>query len=153
MNEQKEVEGELQRLSKIHKPGRWVPEDYIGAGNSKFIFLNLKVPHIRKRQKAGYTFTDNPIEEQWKIWTYIWKNTPYFEAALSAAHFVNSRSIEELYKYRKNLFQWQKRVDNWALSDELSNCYSRLLEYDIAEVLPKYEVWKISKNLRFQPHF
>ena len=146
MKEQHEVEHQLQKLSKKYKPGRWIPENYIGAGESKFTFLNLKVPHIRKRQKEGYSFTQKPIKEQWKIWSYIWKNTPYFEAALSAAHFVNSRSIEELFQHRKSLLQWQKRVDNWALSDELSNCYSRLLEHDKSEILPKYEVWNKSKN-------
>ena len=141
-----EVEFELLKLSKTYKPGRWIPEDYIGAGKSKFIFLNLKIPYIRQRQKAGYAFSNKPIEEQWKIWIYIWKNTPYFEVALSAAHFVNSRSIEELYENRKYLLKWQNRVDNWALSDELSNCYSRLLENNKSEILPNYEVWNNSKN-------
>ena len=103
MNEQQEVEHELLLLSKQHKPGRWIAEAYIGAGNSKFVFLNLKVPHIRQRQKDGYTFSSKSFEQQWKIWTYIWKNTPYFEVALSATHFINSRSIEELNKKRKQL--------------------------------------------------
>ena len=146
MNEQKEVDRELSKLSKHYKPGRWIPEDYIGAGNSKFVFLNLKVPYIRQRQKEGYTFSSKTIEKQWKIWTYIWKNTPYFESALSAAHFINSRPIEELYKNRKQLLQWQNRVDNWALSDELSNCYSRLLEHNKSEILPQYQAWNKSKN-------
>jgi len=51
MKEQFEVEHQLQKLSKKYKPGRWIPENYIGAGKSKFTFLNLKVPHIRQRQK------------------------------------------------------------------------------------------------------
>lgn len=146
MIEQREVENQLRKLSKKHKPGRWIPKDYIGAGKSKFIFLNLKVPHIRQSQKDGYTFSQKPIEEQWKIWSYIWKNTPYFEVALSAAHFVNSLSIEELYQHRKRLLKWQERVDNWALSDELSNCYARLLEHNKSEILPTYETWNKSKN-------
>ena len=146
MNEQQEVEHELLLLSKQHKPGRWIAEDYIGAGNSKFVFLNLKVPHIRQRQKDGYTFSSKSFEQQWKIWTYIWKNTSYFEVALSATHFINSRSIEELNKKRKQLLQWQKRVDNWALSDEMSNCYSRLLEHNKSDILPKFETWNTSKN-------
>ena len=143
---QKEVEQELQKLSKKHKPGRWIPEDYIGAGESTFIFLNLKVPHIRQRRRDGYTFSQAPIEEQWRIWNSIWQKTPYFEVALSAAHFVNSRSTEELFQNSKILMQWQNRVDNWALSDELSNCYSRLLEHDTIKFIPKYEAWKKSKN-------
>ncbi|MEM7304703.1 MAG: DNA alkylation repair protein, partial [Pseudomonadota bacterium] len=120
--------------------------DYIGAGKSKFIFLNLKVPYIRQSRKSGYTFSHMPYEEQWKIWNHIWDNTSYFEAALCAVHYVNSRSIEELHQYRKILLKWQKRVDNWALSDELSNCYSRLLEYDKSEILPKYQIWNKSNN-------
>lgn len=146
MKEQREVEYQLKKLSKKHKPGRWNPESYIGAGMSKFTFLNLKVPHIRQNQKIGYSFANKPIQEQWKIWSYIWKNTSYFEVALSATHFVNSRSIDELYQNKKNLLQWQKRVDNWALSDELSNCYSRLLEFENSQILPKFEVWNRSAN-------
>ncbi len=141
-----EVENELRKLGKKYKPGRWIPEEYIGAGKSEFIFLNLKTPYIRQRQKGGYTFSQNSVEEQWKIWSYIWKNTSYFEAALSAVHFVNSRPVEELYQNRKRLLQWQNRVDNWAHSDELSNCYSRLLEYGKSEILPTYRAWNQSKN-------
>ena len=146
MRELKEVEHRLRKLCNQHKPGRWVAEDYIGAGASQFKFLNLKVPHIRQQQKVGYSFSDDSIDTQWKIWSNIWDNTAYFEVALSAAHFINSRPVEEQYRHRKHLIRWQKRVDNWALSDELSNCFSRLLEHNKSELLPRFERWSVSRN-------
>ena len=145
-HEQKEVEETLRKLSKKHRPGRWIPEDYIGAGESTYAFLNLKVPYIRKQQKDGYSFSSRSIEDQWKIWDYIWLHTSYFEAALSAAHFINARPISELYNKRKRLLRWQKRVDNWALSDELSQCYARLLEHDKSGMLPNFQAWNQSRN-------
>ena len=143
---QQEVEQTLKRLAKLHKPGKWKPESYIGAENSEWKFLNLKVPHIRKAQQSGYSFSDDPMRDQWDIWHDIWHKTAYFEVALTAIHFVNRRPIEELHTNRKRLLTWQKRVDNWALSDELSNAYSRLLEYKRSEMLPSFEAWNRSSS-------
>lgn len=146
MKEQREVERELKKLSKVYKPGKWKPESYIGGGQSSLKYLNLKVPHVRNAAKTGYSFSKRPIEEQWKIWDQIWRRTKYFEVALSAVHFVNSRPIEELLPHRENLIEWQERIDNWALSDELSSCYSRILEVDRSKMLPVFKRWNRSKD-------
>ena len=146
MKELKEVENQLKALSRRHNPGRWKPESYIGAGESGYLFLNLKVPHVRRAGKEDFSFLEQPIGKQWKIWDYIWKNTKVFEAALAALHFTNSRPTEELLKNQKMLLTWQKRIDNWAHSDDLSNCYSRILEADRKSMLPVMENWNSSKN-------
>lgn len=146
MKELNEVEKHLKKLSKLHSPGKWKPESYIGSEASNFIFYNLKVPHIRNARENDYSFNDAPIEEQWNIWSEVWKKTQVFEAALSAVHFVNSRPDQELIAHMNDLLKWQKKVDNWALSDELSNCFSRLLELDRKSMLPVFKKWNVSKN-------
>lgn len=146
MKELAEVEHRLRMLSKKNDPGKWKPESYIGKDVSKYLFLNLKVPFVRKAQREGYSFSHLSFNEQFKIWTQIWHETEYFEVALSAAHFINQSSVVDLYPHQKNLIKWQKQVDNWALSDEMSNCYSRLLEFNQKETLPFFEFWNKSKN-------
>lgn len=146
MQELKEVESRLKSLSKKHPPGQWKPESYIGGNQSQFKFLNLRVPHIRKDRAMGYSFSNRTFIDQWEIWNYIWKNTHYFEVALSSAQFINSQPIEDVSKVWKKLLTWQKRVDNWALSDELSHLFSKLLEYKKNDLLPHFDKWNVSTN-------
>lgn len=146
MKELKEVETSLLKLGKKHKPGKWKPESYVGKNVSKFLFINLKVPFIRQDLKQGYSFSQQSFSEQWPIWNSIWKKTRYFEVALTAAHFVNSCSNDEIFSVKEELLNWQNRVDNWAHSDELSNCYSRLLEINQSQLLPQFKTWNTSTN-------
>ncbi len=146
MKQLTEVEKRLKNLSKKHTPGKWKPESYIGKYDSKYLFLNLKVPFVRKAQKEGYSFSNLSFDKQFRIWTDIWHKTKYFEVALSAAHFINQSPVEELYPHKRELVKWQRQVDNWALSDEMSNCYSRLLEFNQKEILPFFECWNNSNN-------
>ena len=146
MEELKEVENKLRKLKKGSTSSKWKSESYIGSEYSFHSFLNLKVPDIRNLQKQGYSFCGKPIHQQWEIWDYIWVNSNYFEAALAAVHFASARPIEELYLRRTLLINWVKRVDNWALSDELSKIYSMLLEYNQQQILPVFEGWNCSSN-------
>ena len=150
MKELQEVEEKLKKLSKKlskkHSPGRWKPESYIGAGESNFVFLNLKIPHVRKAAKDGYSFSGSSLEQRWKIWNYIWKNSKYFEVVLSAAHFANAQPQDELIKNIDIVMNWIDRVDNWALSDELSNLCAKILEADRKKALPLLEQWGRSNN-------
>lgn len=144
MKELKEVENHLILLSQKLAPSRWQAESYIGAGQSDYQFLNLKVPHIRQAAKTEYSFRKSNINRQWQIWNHIWNKTSYFEAALSAAHFASSRPLPEIWQHQDKLIQWQRRVDNWALSDELSSLYSRLLEGHRQSMLPVLKTWNAS---------
>tara|TARA_Y100000768_G_scaffold388224_1_gene382871 strand:- start:1472 stop:2215 length:744 start_codon:yes stop_codon:yes gene_type:complete len=145
-NELDEVEKRLKALSRIHKPGQWKPESYVGNNSSRYTFLNLRVPKIRKAMQEGYSFSNLSFDHQFKIWTYIWNQTEYFEVALSALHFVNKSPVEDLFKHYKKLLIWQNKVDNWGHSDELSNAYARLLEYQPKEIFPAFEKWNQSDN-------
>ena len=142
----KEVEKSLRNLTKSKQPSKYMPENYIGSEYKYYKYLNVRVPQIRAQQKRGYSFSKKSAEEQWKTWDYIWKNSDIFEVSLSAVHFVNRRPVEELYQNKTKLLMWIKRVDNWALSDEVSNFMAKLMEYRPKEFMPYYEKWNRSKN-------
>lgn len=42
----KELENKLRKLSPKTSQLKWIPEKYIGAGESKYLFLNIKVRTI-----------------------------------------------------------------------------------------------------------
>lgn len=141
-----EVEQTLLGLTKNKSPSKWLAEDYVGRGESKLRYLNLKIPVIRAAYKSGFSFSAFPAEEQWPIWAHIWKKSQIFEVMLLSSYWVSSRPLDEIYHHRKELFSWVNRVDNWAHSDELSAHYARLLELDHKGILPLFEKWNRSKN-------
>src|SRR5690606_23354746 len=112
------------------RPSKWKAEDYVGGGNSKLIYLNLKIPQVRAAFKKEFSFSKLALKDQWRVWDYIWLNSKYFEVMLGATYFANTRSIEEILDNRDLVLKWVERVDNWAHSDELSSIYSRLLEFN-----------------------
>lgn len=143
---QKEVEQELKRIERIIKPPKWKAENYIGGGDSKLEYLDLKIPLVRARFKRGFSFSTLPIDEQWKIWNYIWHNSNIFEVMLGASYFAASRPIPELVEKHKIVFSWLERVDNWAHSDELSSHISKILEHDHKKFLPLFAKWNASSK-------
>jgi 3-methyladenine DNA glycosylase AlkD len=146
MKQIKEVEKELCKLKPGKQPSPFLPENYIGSEYGYYSFLNVRVPQLRERQKRGYSFSVDPIQRQWQVWDAVWQGSNVFEAALSAAHFVNKRPIKELYAHKHLLLVWVERVDNWALSDELSNIWAKLLEHSTREFLPQFKKWNHSTN-------
>ena len=141
-----EVQSRLKNLSKLSGPMKYLPEYYVGNGVSHLGFLNLKVPDIRAASKKGYCFSKENSDHQWEVWDYVWKNSAYYEALLSAVHFANARPIEEIVAHQKMLLFWIDRVDNWALSDEMSNLYAKLLEAKPQVMLPQFKKWNKSQN-------
>lgn len=146
MKELKEVEEALKKFVGAKQPSKYLPENYIGSEYKYYKYLNVRVPKVREAQKRGYSFSSDTMNAQWKIWDSIWNKSSVFEVSLSAAHFVNKRPVEELYSHKAKLIKWVKRVDNWALSDELSNIMAKLMEYKPQEFLPQYKKWNKSKN-------
>lgn len=144
--ELKEVEKVLVANSSFKQPSKFLPEAYIGSEYNYYKFLNIRVPKVRELRKKGYSFSNLELKERFKIWDYIWHNSDIFEAALSAAHFVNKLKPEELYQHRTKLLKWIKRIDNWALSDELSNIIAKLVEYKPSEFYPYMEKLNKSKE-------
>lgn len=141
-----EVQSQLKKLRGAKQPSKFLPENYIGSEYKYYKYYNIRVPQIRALRKSGFSFSSDPVNEQWKIWDYIWQHSNIFELSLMAIHFVNKRPLQELYKNRKLLLKWIKRIDNWALSDEFSNVMAKLYEYDPKEFKQTFEKWNKSKN-------
>lgn len=142
----KEVEERLIHLPPPENPSKWKAKDYVGGGMSALKYLDIKIPRVRAALKEPFSFSNQSLEKQWKIWDYVWNQSRYFEVMLGATHFAAKRPIEELHQMRKTLIKWVERVDNWAHSDELSGIYSKLLEHDPKSMLPVFEKWNRSKN-------
>jgi len=142
----REVEGEIRKLPRAKKPEKWAAKNYIGAGESKLEFLDLTAPTLRARLLSGFSFSDASLAEQWRIWDYVWKNSPTFEVMNGALEFAGNLSDEEILKKKRILFAWVKRSDNWAHSDTLSSLYARILETDRKAILPVLHRWVKSRN-------
>jgi 3-methyladenine DNA glycosylase AlkD len=141
-----EVETAIRKLPRAKKPEKWMAKNYIGAGESALEFLDLTAPTLRARLRDGFAFESLPVSEQWRIWDFVWKNSPTFEVMNGALEFAQNQSSEELFKHRKTLFTWVKRSDNWAHSDGLSSIYTQLLEHDRPAILPRLHSWSKSRN-------
>lgn len=141
-----EVNTALKKLTGAKQPSKYLPENYIGSEYKYYKYYNIRVPKIRALGKQGFSFSEKRIDEQFKIWDYIWQNSTVFELSLISIHFMNKRPVEELYKHRKMLLNWIKRIDNWALSDEFSHLIAKLYEYKPKEFQSTYEKWNKSKN-------
>jgi len=141
-----EVERSIKLLPALTKPPKWLAVNYVGAGDSRLKFLEIKTPLLRKRFKDGYSFSQLPSDQQWKIWDQIWHTSKYFEVMNHAFYFTETRSKIDLLHHIPLLLKWQKRVDNWAHSDSLSSHYARFLEHDPKLMLPILEQWSVSKN-------
>ena len=141
-----EVQRELKKLKGGKQPSRFLPENYIGSEYEYYSYYNIRVPQIRSLRKRGFSFSTLSIEEQWKVWNYIWQHSEVFELSLMAIHFVNQRPVEELYKQRKLLLKWIKRIDNWALSDEFSNVMAKLNEFKPSEFAATFKKWNKSND-------
>lgn len=142
----KEVETRMLSLASKPKPSKWKPEDYIGGGESKLRYLNLKIPIVRAVYRKGFSFANDEPEKQWRIWDYIWNHSDIFEVMLMASYWAASRPFEETFQHRKQVLKWLDRVDNWGHSDELSAHYARFLEHDPRALLPVFEKWSSSKK-------
>jgi 3-methyladenine DNA glycosylase AlkD len=118
----------------------------VGAGESKLEYLDVTAPTLDGRLKKGFSFSQRPLAERWRIWDYIWRNSPTFEVLTAAFAFADAHPTERLAPFRRTLLGWVERSDNWATSDGLSSIYARLLEHDRKSLLPTLERWAGSKN-------
>ena len=57
-----EVEEELAKLTAVVKPPKWKAENYVGAGVSRYRYLEVKIPDVRARLKRGFSFADLAAE-------------------------------------------------------------------------------------------
>lgn len=142
----KEVEARLISLPAAEKPSMWKAENYVGGGQSKRRYLDLKLPQVRDTYRMGFSFSDWEPERQIKVWHHIWNESNIFEVMLIPSFYLHKLSREDFQKYAPLFLEWVERVDNWAHSDEMSHHYSQLLEADPKKYLPVFERWSKSKN-------
>ncbi|MBI3235126.1 MAG: DNA alkylation repair protein [Bacteroidetes bacterium] len=116
---------------------------YIGTGLQ---FKGLTIPMARSIYKNGYSFSQEAIEIQLIIWDYIWKNASLYEAKMQALFFINQyyKKIDQALLW-ETVKHWTPQIDNWAHSDELSRCYSHLLESLGSKVYKQLAKWNRSK--------
>jgi 3-methyladenine DNA glycosylase AlkD len=109
--------------------------------------LGLDVPLQREIFKKGYSFSNQPLDAQLKIWDEIWKSTEIFEVMTQAAFFPE-KHIKKLGgpKTFELLKSWIKRVDNWGHSDMFSSIISKILVTDEQLVFSQLKKWNTSKN-------
>lgn len=141
-----ETEAAMRELSAVHKPGKWLAKNYVGAGLSRLDFLDVKIPHVRQRFARGFSFSKKSPQEQWMIWDYVWRSSKTFETMLMASYWASKRPMAEVLERAELIFAWVERVDNWAHSDEMSAHCSRILETDHKKFMPVFEEWSRSKN-------
>lgn len=146
---QREVEAVLKAIKPAKKPSIWKAEDYIGGGRSKLVFLDLKLPDVRASFKRGFSFYSSKAKDfnpkELEIFDYIWRNSNHFETLLICLFYLKTLPFAVRKQNRKLILNWLGRVDNWALSDEISSLFSEFLEDDHS-LLPQYKKWNRSKN-------
>ncbi len=128
--------------------------NYIGGKNrkdlherekSKLRYCEITVPSNRKIYQKGFSFSKS--EEELSIWFFIFQQSDVFEAKAMALMHLRKLPNEVLLEDKKLLQKLVDFVDNWAISDELSHIYSRLLEHSPKVIWPMLEKWNKSKNL------
>jgi len=146
---QQEVEQILKNIKPETKPSMWKAENYVGGGRSGLTFLDLKVTDVRDTFKRGFSFYNPKLKAFNKrhldIFNYIWMNSQNHEALSICLYYLKSLPFDVRKKNRAMILKWLSRVDNWALSDEISSVFAEYLEDDHS-LLPIYKKWNKSKN-------
>lgn len=116
--------------------------------NTKYEVLGLSLPAQRQIAKDGFSFSSQPIDEQFKIWSFVFHSSRLHEAKFQALFFVQS-AIKKM-DYRdiwSETHKWVTGIDNWAHSDLLSSIYSVILEKNPDLVYPVLKIWNANENL------
>lgn len=147
---QLEVEKSLKKIKPVEKPSMWKAESYVGGGRSSLSFLDIKIPDVRRAYSKGFSFfkpaKKKPFDKnELEIFNYIWKNSQSHETLIVCLYYLKSLSFSVRRENRDLILSWLARVDNWALSDEMSGLFSEFLEDDL-ELLSVYRKWNKSKN-------
>ncbi len=135
------VEKELKKEAKKCK-------EVIGSYyNSNFIHLAaIKIPRQREMNKQLFSFPELNEKERFKLWTYIWNETKYFEVLNQPLMYLEKFKGTFDLEHWKAIKPWSKRIDNWAHGDVICSFYAELHEKFPKEVLPTLKVWNKSKN-------
>lgn len=140
-----EVEKKLKKAGLTAKPSKYPDlQKYIGT---QLPITGSDVWTLRKIYKEGFSFSPLSVEEQFTIWDFIWQNASLFDTMSLALFFADGYvKKSDMPKFWKTISKWQKRIDNWAHSDELSVINAHILEQYPDVVFPQLEKWNRSKN-------
>lgn len=141
-----EIQKYLEILKPPEKPGMFKGEHYIGAGQSKLKYLDLKTSDVRGILKKNLSVFKLPLEKQFEEFEKIWFESDIFEMKAVALYWLSELKDETLIKFSPRIIQWSKEIDNWALSDWLSSVYARVFEKSPKVLLKTFQLWNQHQN-------
>jgi 3-methyladenine DNA glycosylase AlkD len=131
------IETKVKTLPRVRRDPPWNGANYIGRGMSRFEFLDIPYPELRK------FFSVHMPEAEPEDWDAVFWRGRYFEAALWALAALRKMSSA----HQATLLQsWAKGVDNWALSDDLSSVLVKHVEQNLPLWKPVLRAWSRSKE-------
>lgn len=114
---------------------------------SRLKFLGLSMPQVRALAKVEYSFSHLSDEKQLPIWSELYHHSEiHEELSLALIWISHPRRIPLILKNKPQLFRLQSRVDNWAISDSVSELIGALSEVDPKAHLKQLKKWNSSKN-------
>jgi 3-methyladenine DNA glycosylase AlkD len=136
----KHTESELQKISPMTNQ-KFFGENYIGGGQSRLKYLNLKIPSVRAVFLKKKLIDKNLSEIE-----NLWFESNIFEVKSLALIWLEKQTTEFLLENIKKIFSWAVEIDNWALSDGYCGILARAFESDQKKLLPTYKKWNKHKN-------
>ena len=143
----KEVEDKLYQLSSgIEHQKKEKLKKYIGT---QYDVYALDAKTQIEACKEGYSFYSDNHSATFDVFNAIYLSSKNFETINQAFIYLDKhdKKINDKDKY-SNLVSWVKKVDNWALSDNLSKHLTRFLEKPEfnGKLIAQLEKWNRSKN-------
>jgi 3-methyladenine DNA glycosylase AlkD len=143
----KEVEDKLYQLSSgIEHQKKEKLKKYIGT---QYDVYALDAKTQIEACKEGYSFYSDNHSATFDVFNAIYLSSKNFETINQAFIYLDKhdRKINDKDKY-SNLVSWVKKVDNWALSDNLSKHLTRFLEKpEFKDIfISQLQKWNSAKN-------
>ena len=116
---------------------------------TNYKIYNVSREKLRLLEKKHYSFSDLPLSKQAKIWSYIFKNTPYMGVGHLAINYFKSFQKKkgiDLVQFWPLLKTWISKIENWAHGDMTASLYSQMLEEDFSKIYPELQKWASHKN-------
>jgi hypothetical protein len=122
-------------------------EDREPDEQSRLKFLGFSMPQVRALAKAEYSFSHLSDKEQLPIWLELYHHSEvHEELSLALIWISHPRRIPLVLQDQSQLFRLQSRVDNWAISDSVSELIAALSEVNPKTHRAQLQQWNSSKN-------
>ncbi|MCJ8344682.1 DNA alkylation repair protein [bacterium] len=106
--------------------------------------LNIRVPILRKEANRPFSFSQCTKHQKIEVWSYIWKNSPYFEVKSLALYNYQSLTLD--HQQFSVIITWIDQITCWEHSDDLSKIYAQIVEENPLWILPHLKEWNLSAN-------